>query len=121
MGASASGKSPLVLTGFISYLENKLGTNKLFARTYVPSKNPFRWRWLEVCCDRLRNHPAFIEPSQVFSDPKNTKLATQQKPAKSVKSIGVWVEKSTLNTYFLSGCAASSGEGVPIWLIVAII
>jgi hypothetical protein len=45
----------------------------------------------------------------------------QQKPAKPVKNIGVWVEKSTLNTYFLSGCAASSGEGVPIWLIVAII
>jgi hypothetical protein len=26
-----------------------------------------------------------------------------------------------LNTYFLSGCAASSAEGVPIRLIVAII
>ncbi len=31
------------------------------------------------------------------------------------------VGKSTPKTYFLSGCAASSGEGVPIWLIVAII
>ncbi|MBD2514801.1 hypothetical protein H6G93_07225 [Nostoc sp. FACHB-973] len=33
-------------------------------------------RWLEICCDRLRYHPAFTEPSQIFSDPKDIQLAT---------------------------------------------
>jgi hypothetical protein len=39
----------------------------------------------------------------------------------SSKGKNARVAKSTLSAYFLSGCAASSGEGVPIWLIAAII
>ncbi|MDF5710648.1 MAG: hypothetical protein PUP90_24000 [Nostoc sp. S4] len=44
------------------------GTIRLWRANY--------WRWLEICCDRLRYHPAFTEPSQVFSDSKDLKLAT---------------------------------------------
>ncbi len=44
------------------------GTIRLWRANY--------WRWLEICCDRLRYHPAFTEPSQIFSDPEDIKLAT---------------------------------------------